>query len=771
MERRPEASKQIVVLEPRRLAARLAAGHVADLCQQPVGESVGYTVRFENRCGPNTRIRYCTAGVLVRRIGDDPSLSNIGVLVFDEFHERHLDDDFVLAWARHLRQTTRPDLQIIVMSATLDPDPIAESLNAAIVRSEGRSYPIEIEHEARPDTSPLHVQVAGAVRTELAREGTQNVLVFLPGLAAIRRCESACKNALREHNARSMILHGSQSPEEARKALRPGPAGTRTVYLSTNIAESSVTLDGITTVIDSGLHKVALSSPWTGLTQLEETAIPKDSAVQRAGRAGRTGPGRCVRLFTAADLEQRPTALSPEVQRVDLASLGLLLRRLQIADQDIPWLDAPQSARWQAATQLLLDLGAMNAEGQLTDVGRAMAALPLHPRLARLVWAMHTDGHGRQGSQAAAVLDANIPGSETTDDILCDVWESMALHSASAAVRKSVKRSADQIRRALPTANNAASEDAEECLRRALLLSFPDRLARRLGPKRNEWALVGGVTASLSPRSGLRTAQYAVAVRASGGSRPRIEVASAVEPDWILELPNAEADLSETVDARWDKKAERVVAERTLRWRNLPLERTDVSPRGLPEAAEVLVRQVEMAGLGRFADADRLAEYRNRRRVAHTADDTIPALDDAAIRAQLLALCEGCVSLKEVSQQDLMATLENALTYAQKTQLNRLAPLRVNLASGSSAVVRYVDDGPPRIRARLQQFLGMADGPRLANGRVPVLLELLAPNQRPVQLTDDLRGFWERTWPQVRKELRGRYPKHKWPEDPVNGDS
>jgi ATP-dependent helicase HrpB len=772
LDKAPEGTGQIVVVEPRRLAARLAAHHVAQLRGEPVGHSVGYTVRFDRKCGPNTRIRYSTAGVVVRELARDPTLAPVSVLVFDEFHERHLEDDLLVAWAQRLKTTSRPDLQIIVMSATLNPEPLAQALNAVIVRSQGRSFPVAIDHATSRDKSPLHVQVAGTLRQALEADDTGDVLIFLPGLATIRRCQNACRQILKDTNTHGVMLHGSQSPEESRAALRPAPKGQRKVLFATNIAESSVTLDGVTTVIDTGLHKVAESSPWTGLTQLTEAPIPQDSAIQRAGRAGRTSPGRCVRLFTEADFQRRPGALSPEVHRVDLTATVLLLATFDVGHANtLPWLEVPQTERWSAAQRLLLDLGALDDAGVITPLGNELARLPLHPRLARLVWATHEAGLPKLGACAAALLDADIRPADTTDDHLCDVQALMDGPALSGALRKRVQQSQSQIVRMLPSAVDVQGADPDETLRKAFLGAFPDRLARRLGTRHDEWAMVGGITARLSPQSGVRNATFAVALRASGGDRPFIQLASTVEPDWILELPNAEADLEEGVEVHWDKKAERVQAERVVRWRKVPLERKSVPARGVPEATALLVRQVQSAGLGRFLDVKRLNEYRNRRRVAHEADSTVPLLDAEVIEAQLVALCEGCASLKDVANQDLMSLLENTLDWKQQKRLNALTPHRVPLASGRSAAVLYVDEGPPRVRAKIQHFLGMQDGPRLGQGRIPVLLELLAPNQRPAQVTDDLRGFWERTWPQVRKELRGRYPKHKWPEDPTKDTS
>ena len=755
-------SGEVLVLEPRRIAARLAAGHVARERGGEVGQEVGYTVRHDDRRGPRTRLRFVTTGVAVRGLAKRPHLRGVSAVVFDELHERHALDDLLLAWVAALRRGPRPDLRVLAMSATLDPGPVAAFLGGRAIRSEGRVHPVEITYASRIDSRALPVQVAGAVRGVLGAPGEGDILCFLPGVREIERCRSACAAAASEADVELWPLHGGLEPREIRAALSAGPR--RRVLLATNIAESSVTLPRVTTVIDSGLHRVARCSPWTGLRTLDTEPVPRDSADQRAGRAGRVGPGRCVRLYTEADYRSRPDRLAPEIRRTDLAPIALTVAQLGPEGRSLRWLEAPEPARWVAATKVLVELGAVASEtGELTDAGHTMLSMPLHPRLARL--ALDAPDLGPLAasllSEGARLPTGPLPAGESDVLALVDCLEDRALpHNL---VRR-VRRAAADVRRQLPRSPRAA--DPREALLRALLHAFPDHVARRREQDRALFVLAGGGNARQDPASTVRVEPWVVAVDATGGGRPFVRLASAIEPDWLYELPSADDALTDGVEVTWSVERERVEAHALVRWRNLVLESRRVDARELPEATEVLRQRARQAGLGRFADADAVAHLRDRCRVAHEADPSVPGLTDADIAAALDGLCASSISFKELRQADLLATLRDRLTWPQRKRLDALCPERIQLASGYSARVRYLPEGPPRISARVQHFLGMEEGPRLGGGRVPVLLELLAPNNRPVQLTDDLAGFWDRTWPQVRKELRGRYAKHAWPEDP-----
>ena len=712
-----------------------------------MGQRVGYTVRFDDRTSRATRIRYVTPGVLLRRLPADPELRGISTLVFDELHERHIADDLLLAWCRRLRQTARPDLRVVAMSATLETAPLAAFLGAAVVRSEGRLHPVAIEHAERPDTRPLHVQVAAAIRRLVADGLDGDVLVFLPGVDAIRRAEGACRRVAQEADLAVGRLHGSLGPRETRDALRP--AGRRKVVLATNVAESSVTLDGIAAVVDCGLHKVARSSPWTGLPALHEEPIPRDSATQRAGRAGRTGPGRCIRLYPQADLARRPATLAPEIQRADVCEAALVLSALGATD--LEWLDPPEPSRWAGAIALLDRL----------EAGPELLALPLHPRLARLVVEARRLGAPGLGAHAAALLSegARAAGELPAGD--CDVRALIDAHTRG----RLDPATADRVRRSVRALGGGAPEpgdDAADALRRAILAGFPDRVARRSEADPDALALADAGPARLGRESGVRQGRFLVAVDATADrGRPLVRLATAVEPDWLLEIPG---DLTEQVEVRWVPSAQRVEMTQTLRWRGLVLESTLAAPRGRPEVTALLRQKARAAGLAAAAERDALTELLARRRVAHSADPRVPALDEEGAWDALDALCDGAASFRDLQDADLLGHLRNALGWDLRQRLDALAPTRLLLPGGHTARVVYPAEGRPRISAPIQHFFGMAQGPTL--GGVPVLLELLAPSRRPVQITDDLGGFWDRTWPEVRRELRGRYPKHAWPEDP-----
>ena len=768
-----DVAGEIIVCEPRRLAARLAAERVARERGEDIGDSIGYTVRFDDRRGPRTRVRFVTTGVLLRRLAKDPQLVGCGAVIFDELHERHVADDVLLAWVRRLRATTRPELMVVAMSATLDPAPVADFLDASIVRSSGRAFPVEVAYLPREDTRELPVAVAASV-ARVTREGRRDgdTLVFLPGVRELERCAQACGRVAAESGRLELVtLHGGLTPEETRAALRPPADGHAKILFATNVAESSITLPRVTTVIDSGLHNVARSSPWSGLASLSCEEIPRDSADQRAGRAGRTAPGSCLRLYTEASYRRRAPRLAPEIRRSDLAPIALLLAALEVGRaQDLDWLDAPEAARWAAATTLLAQLGALSlslslSNTALTDTGRRMLDLPLHPRLGRLLLAARAEGAARSGATCAALLSegvrlpSGLPASASDVLALAEAFDRRRLPRSVGA---RVARVARQL-----GGGRDRSDDVDTAILRAVLSGYPDRVGVIRGGK--DVLLAGGGTARLGRDSTVRSEPWIVCVEAGGSGTPVARQLSGIEPDWLLELPCAEDALTEQLDVRWLKDEQRVVARRTIRWQGLVMEETAADARGLPESTELLRRKARAAGLARFADVTAVTSFSDRRRFAHALEPDIPTCDAEAVLETLDALCEGRESFKQVEAADLMGALRGQLTWKQRRRLDELAPVRVELPGGGSANVDYSGEGKPRVQVRLQRLLGSREGPLLGQGRVRPLLELLAPNGRAVQLTDDLAGFWERTWPDVRKELRGRYPKHDWPEDPIDG--
>lgn len=746
------AAGEVLVLEPRRLAARLAARFVASERGEALGETVGYQVRFEEVAGPRTRLRFLTEGVLTRRLLSDPALRSAACIVLDEFHERHLEGDLALALLRRLQRTARPDLKIVVMSATLDAAPIAGYLgDARVLRAEGRQYPLEIQYSPH-SAAPLEEQVAAALE-RLPADG--HALVFLPGASEIRRAQTACASLARRRGLLLLPLHGDQSPEEQDRAVLP--CEQPKVILSTNVAESSITIEGVTAVIDSGLARVAGHSPWSGLPTLHVARISQASANQRAGRAGRTGPGRVIRLYPLDDFVRRPPHDTPEIARADLAPAALLVQALGVGELDsVEWLDAPPPAHLQHAAALLQQLGGHG------DAGQEMARYPLHPRLSRLILEARRRGVAEDGCTVAALLSAGErlagpPDHATRSDLLVLLdaqWE-----PRTTQVVRQVRRMVN------PPRQKKRDEDA---LLISILAAFPDRVAgRRQGA---ELQLATGGPALLAPHSSVTGAQFLVAVEAEDRrdqKAPLVRLASAIEPEWLLDL--FPEKVRETSRLEWNRSAERVEAASALYFGEIAIEERRTTPE--PEAAATLLAAKALeAGVGRFTDRDELDAYLARVNFAaqHAA---VPTLDEGQIEAALRVAAAGLKSFSELEAAlgdgGLLRVLEQQLPPAARRSLEETAPQRIRLPGGRQVTIHYEPGQPPWIASRLQDFFGMRETPTVARGAVPLVVRLLAPNQRPVQMTSDLAGFWQRLYPQVRRELSRRYPKHKWPEDPT----
>ena len=753
--------REVLVLEPRRLAARLAARFVAGERGEAVGGTVGYQVRFEEAAGPLTRLRFLTEGVLTRRLLSDPRLERVGTVVLDEFHERHLEGDLALALLRRLQLTVRRDLRLVVMSATLEAAPVARYLGgAAVMRSEGRQYPLEIEHTPH-SAAPLEEQVAAALAGQLARGVQGHVLIFLPGAAEIRRAQTACAAVATRYGVALVALHGDQPVEEQDRAVAPSERPK--AILSTNVAESSVTIEGVSVVIDSGLARVASHSPWSGLPTLQVTRVSQASARQRAGRAGRTGPGRVVRLYPLEDFARRPAQDTPEILRADLAPAALLLHAAGVGGFDgLDWLDAPPAAAVAHARELLALLGAVDAAGALTAEGREMARYPLHPRLARLVVEARRRGAAEDGCDVAALLSAGerMPARArhaTRSDLLALLeaeWE------------PSSARTVRQVRRMVnPPRQRGRDEDA---LLISVLAAFPDRVARRR--QGSELLLAEGGSALLSPASTVTGCDFLVAVEAEDRrdqKMPMVRIASGVEPGWLLDLfPER---VRERRELTWNRQAERVERLSALTFGAIAIEES----RGAPEAGEagsLLADKAWEAGVARFAPDGDVEALQARVQFA-SAHGPLPALGPEHLRAALRELAEGLRSFAELENATagggLTRALERQLPPGAARLLEDIAPARVRLPGGRQARVNYEPNQPPWIASRLQDFFGLRETPAVARGEVPLVVRLLAPNQRPVQVTTDLAGFWSRLYPQLRKELARRYPRHAWPEDPL----
>jgi ATP-dependent helicase HrpB len=767
------------ILEPRRLAARLAATRVAEELGEPLGQRAGYAVRFEQKVSKSTRLRFVTEGLLLRRLHGDPQLRGIAAVVLDEFHERHLHTDLGITLLRRLQRGARSDLRLLVMSATLDPGPVAAFLNAPVLKSEGRAFPVETAFLARPDDRPIELQVSDAL-DRLYGEGLLNhTLVFLPGAAEIRACLKGCEAIAARRGLSLRPLHGELSPEAQAHALEV--TTTPKVILSTNVAESSVTLDGIGAVVDSGLGREASHSPWSGLSGLRTVRISQARCVQRTGRAGRTGPGRCRRLYTEADFGARPAFDTPELQRSDLAEPLLALHGMGIGEPGaLDWFEAPPTTAVTAAETLLTRLGALEG-GVLSPVGRRMAALPLHPRLARLAVAGEDLGIPQLALRAAALLETgNLSARQGLDrtpvktghgadsDLLLrlDQFEEAEAAGFGGGARAAgldgsalqrARRAVHSLTRLLPSP--AEPMDGEARLLKALLLAYPDRVGQL--STNGTVAFSGGGGAKLDPgsqvrRPGLILALEAEAMKQGTGGQTLIRLASRCEADWLLDaFPERLEDLDEVV---FNPSAGRVERRSEIRFDGLTLDasRGPADPED-PRVAALLAAALRDRALdevpARFLA--RLAFLRRHRPDLDLPEDLVGPL--------LAGACAGRTTLREVQDVDWPAAQRQAFPAETLRLMETWAPEAIQLPKGRPTKVHYEDD-PPWIASRLQDFWGLKKSPSVAGGAVPLVLHLLAPNMRAVQVTTDLAGFWQRVYQELRPGLSRRYPKHHWPE-------
>jgi ATP-dependent helicase HrpB len=775
---------EILVLEPRRLAARLAAKRVAEEMGEELGGTVGYQVRFEDVSSKRTRIRFVTEGIVTRKLVADPELRGVACVVVDEFHERHLHGDIALAWLKRL-QTRRP-LSLVVMSATLDAAPVAAYLDCPQLRSEGRRFDVKIEHLPAPEDRPLESLVASAVRALLKDGLDGHVLVFLPGAAEIRRCKDALEKYAAEHDLVLLPLHGDLPPAEQDRAVRP--SDKRKILLATNVAESSVTIEGVAAVIDSGLARVARHSPWSGLPELRVEKVSRASATQRAGRAGRTREGRCLRLYTKADFDARTDHDAPEIRRADLAQTAL---ELAAADaRDLSWLEAPPDEAWRAASELLVRLGAITVAGAITARGKRMLAFPLHPRQARLV----VEGEARGVAEDACVVAALVAEREirlsqktsfgergrqadtATEDsdvvAMLDAFrEAEGSGFSQHALRAigldpgavyAVDRAQKQLGRMVSRGGKGPS-DVDAALRMCVLAGYPDRVAKRRKFGSRDLALAAGGMAELAERSQVRKAELMVCVDADGArSPPLVRVASGIEPEWLLEL--FEDRIRETTEVTWNAQAERVEAKSRMLYDAVALTESSGSSADEEAVARALAERALAKGARAFAPEGELDRWLARARFAASVEPSVPSPTDDDVRAAMVDACAGKRSFAELAQASLLDLLRARFSM-HLARIDALAPERLPLASGRNAKIEY-EDGKPHVESYLQDFFGMKESPKVGGGRVPLVVHLLAPNKRAVQVTQDLAGFWERHYPSIKKELARKYPRHAWPEDP-----
>ncbi len=797
---------KVVVLQPRRLATRLLATRVARERAVLLGEEVGYQIRFEDVSNDRTRIKFETEGILLRQLMSDPELHDVDAILFDEFHERHLYGDITLARAIQLQNTTRPDLLLVVMSATLDIEPLKRYLQSvAVLSSEGRTYPVDIQYlpralHPRGDT----VMEAAVAETErLIREGVPgDVLIFMPGAYEIQRTIQSLQTSSALKGCLVLPLHGELPPRDQDAAV--ASYEQRKIIVSTNVAETSLTIDGIRIVIDSGLARIPRYDPHRAINTLLVEKISRSSADQRAGRAGRTAPGLCVRLWTEREHGERAVHELPEIKRLDLAEAVLSLKAAGMEDlAAFPWFEPPDQRALHKAILLLTDLGALHAADEtITDLGLRMAAFPLHPRYARMLITADTYGCVRQAALIAALTQGrsimvrrigsdarkskdDVLGDEASSDffILMRAWQyaqkngfdvnkcrRLGIHAQAARQVQPVFDAFMRLagRQGLKTETKPA-DDEELC--KCVLAGFADQVAIRRDSGTLRCRIVHGRAGALARNSVVRDAPLLVAseideIQAGKELSVLLNLATRIEEDWLAELfPEA---VTTQADVFYDASMKRVVQEEQRLYHDLVLE-AKRSGNPSPDAAAHILADEVMKGtlsLNRWDEQVEQWMLRVNGLARWCPDLGLPVVGDEERRMILEQLCLGAFSYKEIRDRPVWPVLKAMLSPSQLSLLDRHAPERLEIGGRRPFRLMYEEQQPPSISARIQELFGVQELPRIALGRVQPILHILAPNQRPVQVTQDLKGFWKDHYPRIRQELKRRYPKHAWPEAP-----
>ena len=752
--------QKIVMLEPRRLAARNAAHRMAETLGEEVGQTVGYTVRLERRVSAKTRIEVVTEGILTRRLQQDPELTGTGLVIFDEFHERSLDADFGLALTLDIQRGLRDDLKILVMSATLDAARVAAHLgDAPVIDAPGRVFPVETRHLDKAQRQTISADAVRAVHRALD-ETDKSILVFLPGEAEIRRTEDALNASGLPRNIFVRPLYGAMSFAEQDAAIRPSPAGERKIVLATTIAETSLTIDGIGAVIDCGFKRVPRFDPASGMTALETVRVSLASADQRRGRAGRLGPGVGYRLWPEAESRALKAHDDPEIFVADLAPLVLELAAWGVTDpKSLPWLDPPPAAPFAQAQDLLKRLEALDAENKITAMGKQMVKLPLHPRLAHMV----VRGHSALAADLAAMLSER---DGLPRDVGVDI--TARLSAIRGGARDRIRQTAKQIRQIA----GISQEDSDLSPGLLVAFAFPDRIAQRRGGDRR-YRLSGGGGAVLPEHDALVTQDFlAVATTDGAAGDQKIFLAAP------LSLKEIEEHFRDQIEARdgvfWDSRTKAVSASKSRRLGALVLEEkpsTNADPTLIAEAMTEGVREMGLAALPWTEGAKILrARVMFLRRLF--PEEGWPDLSDEALLASLedwLAPYLAGISRKaHLDRLDPHQIIQSLIPHELARKMERLAPVRIEVPSGADVRIDYETEGDPVLRVRLQEMFGLARTPAIAEGRSPLRIELLSPAGRPLAVTQSLETFWTSGYPGVRSDMRGRYPKHAWPEDPLN---
>jgi ATP-dependent helicase HrpB len=776
--------RKILVLEPRRLAARAAAHRIAEERGERIGETVGFRVRLQAAVGPRTRIEFLTEGLFARRILADPGLEEVAAVLFDEFHERSLDADLGMALALDAQRHLREDLRLVAMSATLDGARVAKLLgahggDAPLIRSEGRLFDIATHYLGREARQPIEPQIADAV-LKAVRAETGSILVFLPGAREIRRVERLLSERIEDPAVILAPLFGAMEGGEQDLAIAPAPKGKRKIVLATSIAETSLTIEGVRVVVDSGLARIPRYDPAKGMTELATMRVSRAGANQRRGRAGRTEPGVCYRLWDEAETRALEPFARPEILETDLASLALTLAEWGVGDPgDLAWLDPPPKAAFAASRALLAGLDALDGEGRITPHGRALARLPLPPRLAHMVRASAERGEGALGAEIALLLtERGLGGNDS------DLRHRLSLFGKDRGTRaRDARRLARNWQRLAAPEEKREPDEANETARSdvsstgaILALAYPDRVAQARAGRRGDYLLANGRGGRLEPADSLASEPYlAVAEIAGEAASARILLAAPISEAEIESDFAGHIESSEAIG--FDPATRTVKARRLRRFGQIVLGETRLDRPDPDAVAQALLEGAHALGLEALPWTEGHRQWRARvgflRAQAGAAADpeNWPDVGDAALQARLEGwlgpFLAGKRSLDEIDATDLSQALEAMLNGDQQRRLKRAAPTHLDLPTGRQAPIDYSADGGPTLSVKLQELFGLAQHPSLAEGRVPVTLALLSPAGRPVQVTRDLPGFWRGSYKAVRSEMRGRYPKHPWPEDPL----
>jgi ATP-dependent helicase HrpB len=770
-------TRKIIVLEPRRIAARASAERMAHTIGERVGETVGYRVRFGSKVSRTTRIEVVTEGIFSRQILDDPELSGVAAVLFDEFHERSLDADVGLALARDAQVGLREDLRILVMSATLDGARVARLLGGApVIASEGRAFPVETRYLGRKADAPLERQMADAIAMAL-RADPGSVLAFLPGAAEIRRTQNFLAERVHDAAVEIVPLFGALDAGVQDRAIAPAPKGHRKVVLATSIAETSLTIEGVRIVVDSGVARVPRYEPDIGLTRLETVRASRAAVDQRRGRAGRTEPGVCYRLWDEPQTASLAAYTQPEILSADLSSLVLDLAQWGVRDPStLAFLDPPPAPALKEARGLLHELGALDGDDRITTEGQSLRALALPPRLARMIVDSHRLGAGGEAAEIAAVITERSLGGDNVDlDVRLDQFRRDRSQRAGSA-RSQAQRWASQVAASEDASAIAASASPQEELTTGMMLAlaFPDRVARNRG--NGSFVLANGRGAAVEPASALARAPYIAVGELTGtAAQGRILLAARIALD---DIERHFADQIETTDeVTFDRSAMALRARRKRALHAITLSEAPLALSPSAETARVMADGLIAAGLDRLPWSKSSKQWRDRVMFLRKAEadplaSSWPDLSDNALAAQretwLVPALYDKTSLKEFSAGDLSEALTTLLPWELRARLEREAPTHFEAPTGTLLAIDYEAEQGPTIAVRLQELFGLNTHPSIAKGAIPLVLELLSPAHRPVQVTRDLPGFWRGSYAGVRSDLRGRYPRHPWPEDPAS---